>query len=233
MHSKLEKFVSACRDKSNDASLQSEKARSLEQELNESRQERDEMAAELERLRTEAALFEQERQEHRRVKSALMEYESRGLDQAEAAIASRDEMITKLSSRLETALGTLQWERQQQRQRRQIIFPPKGVPTAVEAIASEEATSHNNLNINHSNGGIDHSYSANHHDRTNSEHSITKDDEVVRLRAELLESQKRLETMQLQGRQRELAMMLQRDTIEKKNSTQPFRKAKSSIDDGC
>jgi hypothetical protein len=81
------------------------------------------MSEELTRLRAQVQFQEKQSAEYAATKKKLREYEDRGLDRAEDAIQSRDRIISDLSSKLEQSLDLLEMEREQQRQRRQIIFP--------------------------------------------------------------------------------------------------------------
>jgi hypothetical protein len=81
------------------------------------------MSEELTRLRAQVQFQENQTIEYAETKRKLREYEERGLDRADAAIQSRDLIISDLSSKLEQSLDLLEMEREQQRQRRQIIFP--------------------------------------------------------------------------------------------------------------
>jgi chromosome segregation ATPase len=100
-----------------------EEAISLREDLESVRMERDSMSEELTRLRAQVQFQENQRVEFAETKKKLLEYEDRGLDRAEDAIQSRDRIISDLSSKLEQSLDLLEMEREQQRQRRQIIFP--------------------------------------------------------------------------------------------------------------
>jgi hypothetical protein len=89
------------------------------------------MAEELSRLRAQVQFQGNQSADHAETKKKLRELENRGLDRADDAIQSRDRMITDLSSKLEQSLDLLELEREQQRQRRQIIFPAsRQLPTS-------------------------------------------------------------------------------------------------------
>ena len=91
--------------------------------------ERDKLATEVQRLRTEHSLHKQAEQEHDLLKERMRSYENHSLERAEKAIRERDERIGDLSTQLERALETLEIERERQRQRRQIIFPGAATKT--------------------------------------------------------------------------------------------------------
>lgn len=122
-HFKLQKFANLCKDLNEEAALRNEEALSLHQELGVVRSERDEMATEIEKLKGQLAIQERREQEHQKAEETLKRYEQKGLDGADKAIQTRDAIILDLAGRLERALDTLEVEREQQRQRRQIIFP--------------------------------------------------------------------------------------------------------------
>ena len=123
MHLKLQKFSLLCKDLNDEAAIRNEEAIALHQELELVRSERDQIEKELELAQARIALFERDEEERRKAERILREYERSGLEGAWKAIQVRDSIISDLSSRLERALDTLEIEREQQRQRRQIIFP--------------------------------------------------------------------------------------------------------------
>lgn len=122
-HVKLQKYASLCKDLNEEATLRNEEVISLHKELDSVRLERDHLAGELEMARAVIANHERDALERKKLEERLQAYESRGLDEAEHAIKTRDFLIADLSHRLEKTLDILELEREQQRQRRQIIFP--------------------------------------------------------------------------------------------------------------
>lgn len=102
------------------------------------RGERDQTATELEKAR--ATIAQHERNEVERNKSELMirQYEQKGLDGADRAIKTRDSIITDLAGRLERSLDCLEFEREQQRQRRKIIFPAQRASQSQDGCNGEE-----------------------------------------------------------------------------------------------
>ena len=122
-HVKLQKYAALCKDLNEEATLRNEEVISLHKELDSLRVERDQMAGELETARAVIANHERDALERKKLEERLQQYESRGLDEAEHAIKTRDFVIADLSCRLEKTLDVLELEREQQRQRRQIIFP--------------------------------------------------------------------------------------------------------------
>ncbi len=119
--------------------MRNEEVISLHKEVDSLRIERDQMAGDLEIARAVIANNKRDAVERRKLEEKLLQYESRGLDEAENAIKTRDAIIADLSARLEKTLDVLEIEREQQRQRRQIIFPTQRVSLSSdqEDLASE------------------------------------------------------------------------------------------------
>lgn len=199
MHQKLDKVSNLSRSLNNESSLRVAEARGLRQELEEVKTERDLMAGELEELKAAMQVYEKEREEHRLVQQKMTVYETEGLRQAEQAIVMRDSMIAQLSTQLAITLDTLSLEREQQKQRRQIIFPPTTGRNGQSQVGNgETTTSANDSNEN------DHGYVF----AGNSE-----SEELKRLREQLLESQRKLESAQLQANQRETALLFKCEAL--------------------
>lgn len=131
-HVKLQKYAALCKDLNEEATLRNEEVISLHKELDSLRLERDQMAGELEVARAVIANHERDALERKKLEERLQQYESRGLDEAEHAIKTRDFVIADLSHRLEKTMDVLELEREQQRQRRQIIFPIQRPPTSTD-----------------------------------------------------------------------------------------------------
>ena len=113
-----------------ESSIRRQDALILEEEVRVLTLERDKLATEVQRLRTECSLHKQAEQEHDLLKAKMSSYESHSLERAKKAIRERDETIGDLSTQLERALEMLELERERQRQRRQIIFPGAATKTA-------------------------------------------------------------------------------------------------------
>ena len=188
MHLKLEKFAHLCDNMNNESAVRGEDYRVLKNELENVRAERDQLMGEVDELRAAASVHEKEREDHRRIQDRMTTYENRGLQQLEDGINLRDQTIAKLSARLETTLDTLATEREQQRQRRQIFFP-KGSGGG---------------NAENSTGTVG-----------NNQADNNLEAEVERLRAALLETQRKMETCQLEAKQRETALLFRCDVLEK------------------
>ena len=115
-----------CKELDEEAALRNEEAILLHHDLDVVRSERDQLATEVEILRGRVACLERREKEHSCLETLLPRYQHQRLDSADAAIQMRDAVIADLTGRLERALDLLVLEREQQRQRRQIIFPSRG-----------------------------------------------------------------------------------------------------------
>jgi hypothetical protein len=192
-----------CHNLNNESSQRVEESHALKKELESIRLERDQMASELVPLRKEVQDFVKEREEHRLVKERLLLCENEGLRQAEEAIVRRDDMIALLSTRLETALGTLAVEREQQRQRRQIIFPP--------AASKGRNGYHPTTGLIGNGDGNQQPIATN---QCNNNPDNTQQDELERLRSELAETQRRLGSVELEAKQKETSLLVRCEILE-------------------
>jgi hypothetical protein len=111
-----------CKDLNEESVVRNETALTLQQELNELKDERDALAEDATRLRERVAQLERYELECERMRKLLYQREADEMIKAEDALQSRDQTIRDLSGKLESALEELEMERAQ-RQRRQIIFP--------------------------------------------------------------------------------------------------------------
>jgi hypothetical protein len=123
MHGKLQKYAALCKDLNEEAEFRNEEALNLHIELDSVRRQRDEMATELEKVRARLADHERNDKERRKSELLLQQYEQKGLDGVDREIKTRDAIVEDLATRLERTLDCLSFEREKQRQRRQIIFP--------------------------------------------------------------------------------------------------------------
>jgi hypothetical protein len=97
------------------------------------RAERDELISEVASLKAKVELLERREDDRARSETAWYTDQDKSLAGAANAIRSRDAVIDDLAARLERALDTIVIEREQQRHRRQIIFPTqRPAPTAEE-----------------------------------------------------------------------------------------------------
>jgi len=212
MHLRLEKYGHLCQNITTESALRSDEAKATHDELESLKAERDAMAGEMEQLKATVHAYETEREEHRFVQEKVVSYENDGMKQAREAIAKRDETIAKLSARLEKTLDTLSMEREQQRQRRQIFFPPR----TKNSDCNYQTT---NGHYNGTNGHDPNHESSNLKSLGSSNDAAAKggeqDEELKRLRAELLESQRKFETAQLEARQKEMALLFRCETLQK------------------
>ena len=131
-HVKLQKYASLCLDLNEEATMRNEEVIFLHKETESLRLQRDEMAGELEAARATIAQYERDAQERKVLETMLQYHESTGLDEAVAAIKMRDSIVEDLSARLRKTMDVLQLEREQQRQRRQIIFPTQRTSASAE-----------------------------------------------------------------------------------------------------
>lgn len=205
MHLKLEKFAHLCDNMNNESAVRNEDYNGAKDELENVKQERDQLLREVDELRAAASVHAKERDNHRLVQEKMTLYETQGLQKFEQDIEKRDKIIAKLSARLETTLDTLAMEREQQRQRRQIFFPKTSGGNAQNEVGNANVDADNNQQA-----------------------------EVERLRAELLETQRKMETCQLEAKQRETALLFRCDLLEKQaniNGVMPPEKAAPSCQD--
>ncbi|EEC48647.1 predicted protein [Phaeodactylum tricornutum CCAP 1055/1] len=123
MQLKLSKFSGLCKHLNEESAVRNVESASLREELASVKAERNVLAEEVLRLRAQAECYEKQKLEDEVTRAKLLDYEQRGLERSENEIRSRDQVIYELTSRLESTLDQLESERQQQRNRRQIIFP--------------------------------------------------------------------------------------------------------------
>ena len=126
----MEQHKNLCQDLSKEVAVREEETVVLQEQLESTRWERDELAVENLRLKAMSSFHAKQQVEYSELKRRYLDYEERGIQGAVAAIESRDKVIGELASKLERALDQLELEREQQRQRRQIIFPPPVSTTA-------------------------------------------------------------------------------------------------------
>ena len=136
---KIHKYADLCASLDQEATLRSEEAIALHREVVLLRTGRDELALELEKAKATISKYERDNLERKEMEQRLLRYEESGLDGAESAIKTRDNIISDLSSRLDKTLNLLAFERQQHLQRRQIIFPSPRTIQASEAGKDEPA----------------------------------------------------------------------------------------------
>ena len=141
MTAKLSKMSSVCQELNAESEVQKQEAMNLRQELSHTTDERDALIAIVEESRAKASIFEREQQEHSLLKKILIQYETEGLVKANEAVQQRNKVISDLSTRLERTMETLQVERQQQRQRRQIIFPSRNSISSTVSGDNQDASS--------------------------------------------------------------------------------------------
>lgn len=123
MHLKLSKFAMMCKDLNEESAKRKEDAVAVLEEMSVVKTERDALASEIQGLRAKVVALEKESEENCHLREMLGSRDNDTLDRADDAISKRDAIIDDLSARLECTLDTLEMERWQHRQRRQIIFP--------------------------------------------------------------------------------------------------------------
>ena len=128
----MEQHGSVCRDLSKEVAVQEQVMSALQEQCDATRWERDELAIENLRLKAQAATYIMQQAEYSEMKRRYLEDRQRGIQGATEAIESRDKVIDDLTSKLTLALDQLEREREQHRQRRQIIFTPSPSVTGVK-----------------------------------------------------------------------------------------------------
>ena len=123
MNLKLAKLAMMVKDLNDDCAKRKEQCRDTNKELERVRKERNATSVELEIQRARVEIYEKQELENSETRERLRDHESELLTIANDIISSRDVLIADLTSRLEQTLDTLEFERQQQKMRRQIIFP--------------------------------------------------------------------------------------------------------------
>lgn len=123
MHLKLSKFALLCKELNEESAKRKQDHNKAQEELAEITDKHSSVTMELELLRAKVSLYEQELAENKEIRESLVSRDNDLMDRVDGAIQKRDSMITELSIKMETTLNTLELERYQQRQRRQIIFP--------------------------------------------------------------------------------------------------------------
>lgn len=129
MELELEQHEIVGQDLNKQVAVKIQETITLQQQLETTRWERDELAIENLRLQAKVSSHAKQQAEYSELKRRYLDYEQRGIQGAVAEIESRDQVIDDLATKLERVLEQLELEREQQRQRRQIIFPPS--PNAV------------------------------------------------------------------------------------------------------
>lgn len=123
LHLKLTKFALLCKELNEESAKRKQEYIAAQEELEEIKEQHSAVTMEVEILRAKVALHEKEADENNEIRESLVSRDNDVLDKADSAIQKRDSMISELSGKLEVAMDTLELERYQQRQRRQIIFP--------------------------------------------------------------------------------------------------------------
>jgi hypothetical protein len=123
MHMKLTKFAMMCKGLNEESDNLREQATCASSELDKLRTERNDLVTKEQVILAKVKLFEKQTEENVKIRQLLQDRDQKDLDQFDNALNVRDAIIMELSSRLHQSLDTMEIEREQQRQRRQIIFP--------------------------------------------------------------------------------------------------------------
>lgn len=130
MHLKLEKFAMMCKNLNEEAAQRSNEVKETKLALDKITAERNGLVSQVETLKARVALYEEESVEHSRLREKWEMDEVQKLDTNGKTAMERDEVVEDLSVRLDLALRTIENERRQQQQRRQIIFPTASRPSS-------------------------------------------------------------------------------------------------------
>jgi hypothetical protein len=130
MHLKLEKFAMMCKNLNEEAAQRSNDVKETKLALDKITAERNGLVSQVETLKARVALYEEESVEHSRLREKWEMDEVQKLDTNGKTAMERDEVVEDLSVRLDLALRTIENERRQQQQRRQIIFPTASRPSS-------------------------------------------------------------------------------------------------------
>jgi len=122
-HLKLTKFAMLCKELNEESAKRKQEYLFAQEELDQIKGQYSAVNMEVELLRAKVALHEKEAEENKEIRETLITNDNDVMDRAEKAIQKRDSVISELSGKLQIAMDTLELERHQQRQRRQIIFP--------------------------------------------------------------------------------------------------------------
>jgi len=208
MHFKLSKFATMCKHLNEESAIRNEEALALEAELFATQSERNGLATEVQQMRSEGDLHTKEKEEHRKLRAGIRNYQEDELNAANETIQQRDAIIEQLSKRLDRTLDTLEKERQQQRQRRQIIFP-----VGRQQQQAQPQQSNGNTPLPPPS------------DATQASPELTKlNDELMKAREDAKEAQLRLEAAQEAAEQKEQDMQDRIAKLEKQvkaNETDP------------
>ena len=135
MNLKLSKLAMMVKDLNDDCAKRKEECRDATKELERVRKERNSLSVELEIQRARVEIYEKKELENSEVREHLRDHDNELLRMANEIVSSRDVLIADLTSRLEQTLDTLEFERQQQKMRRQIIFPQSRENSSVNSTA--------------------------------------------------------------------------------------------------
>lgn len=140
MHLKLSKMSMICKDLNDESAKRKEEALSTQTTLAKVRADRNSLKSEVESLKARIVLYNKEDVENDRVSKSLRDEEKAGLDNMDDAIEERDAALKYMTSQLGRTLDSLEMERRQQKQRRQIIFPSTNQATKTASMNAAQAS---------------------------------------------------------------------------------------------
>jgi hypothetical protein len=123
MHLKLEKFAMMAKNLNEEAAKRSNEVKETQAALDKVTSERNALITQVETLKARVALYEEESVDHAMMRKKWEKDELQSLTEMERIRKDQDNIIQDLSLRLDLAMKTIETERKQHQQRRQIIFP--------------------------------------------------------------------------------------------------------------
>ena len=123
MHLKLEKFALMAKNLNEEAAKRNNEVKETQASLEKVSSERNGLLTQLEMLKARVALYEEESTNHATIHKQWENDEMKALAAMEQTRKDQDAIIKDLALRLNLAMKTIETERRQHQQRRQIIFP--------------------------------------------------------------------------------------------------------------
>ncbi|KAL3770583.1 hypothetical protein ACHAWO_000943 [Cyclotella atomus] len=125
MHLKLDKFAMMAKNLNEEAAKRSNEVKETKATLEAVTSERNALISQVETLKARVELYEKEGVDYEKMRKEWETNELQRLSEMECERKNQDAIIRDLTSRLNLAVKTIESERRQQQQRRQIIFPSK------------------------------------------------------------------------------------------------------------
>jgi len=123
MQLKIGKFALMCKELNEESAVRKEAIKVLQTELAAAKTERNALASELEAFKMKLKNSSANENEIEELRKTISKQDQEMMDRSDIAIKKRDIIIDELAKRLDYTVRTLEMEREQHRQRRQIIFP--------------------------------------------------------------------------------------------------------------